>query len=100
MKRPILYGLALAFTFYLGWITPRNRYQLVHFDLAPDKRQYDATRIDTWTGDIQVIMRLPDPTGGDYLCDYWATVPVKKDAQTAYSLYDFRKEYAAKNVKK
>jgi hypothetical protein len=100
MNRETLIIIGLSIAFLCGWSAPRNRYQLIHFDLAPDKRQYDATRIDTWTGEIQVIMRLPDPTGGDYLCDYWATVPVKKDAQTAYSLYDFRKEYAAKNVKK
>ena len=56
--------------------------------------------MDTWTGDIQVIFRMPDPDGGDYLCDYWTTVPVKKTEDEAIQIYNDRKAYNEKHPKK
>jgi hypothetical protein len=99
MKREILIILGLSIAFVCGWAAPRNRYQLIHFDLAANKKQYDAVRIDTWTGDVQVIFRMPDPDGSDYLCDYWATVPVKKTQDEAIRVYNDRKSYNQKHPK-
>jgi hypothetical protein len=99
MKREILIIIGLSIAFVCGWAAPRNRYQLIHFDLAANKKQYDAVRIDTWTGDVQVIFRMPDPDGSDYLCDYWATVPVKKTQDEAIRVYNDRKSYNQKHPK-
>jgi hypothetical protein len=100
MKQPIVIGVALLLSFYCGWITPRNRYQLLHFDVAANQKQYDATRIDTWTGEIQVMMRMPEPNGGDYLCDYWVTVPNVHTEAKAIEIYNTRKKFDQMNQKK
>jgi len=100
MTRNTLIIIGLSLAFLCGWATPRNRYQLIHFDLAANKKQYDATRMDTWTGEVQVIFRMPDPNGSDYLCDYWATVPIKKTETEAVRVYDDRKAYNEKQSKK
>ena len=55
--------------------------------------------MDTWTGEIQTIMRMPDPDGSGSICDYWHTLPVKKTQDEAIRVYNDRKAYNEKHSK-
>lgn len=100
MKRPILYGLVLAFTFYFGWVTPRNRYQLFRYETENTNLFLNVIRMDTWTGEIQSTFTMPDPSGRGTIGDYWQTIYIIKNQKTANDLYELRKRIQQNPISK
>lgn len=99
MKRETLVVIGLSIAFICGWTAPRNRYQLFRYETDNPKLFFNAIRMDTWTGEIQTIMRMPDPDGSGSICDYWHTLPVKKTQDEAIRVYNDRKAYNEKHSK-
>ena len=93
MKRESLMIIGLLIAFLCGWAAPRSRYQLFRYETDNPKLFLNAIRMDTWTGEIQTIFTMPDPSGKGTIGDYWNNIYVIKDQKTANGLYELRKKY-------
>lgn len=100
MNRETLIIIGLSIAFLCGWSTPRSRYQLFRYETDNPKLFLNAIRMDTWTGEIQTIFNMPDPSGVGSVCEYWGTVPVKKTQEEATQIYNDRKAHNEKYPKK